>query len=224
MTVGSLLSALIASPVQLAACRIGTGLGVGAVISLSTSLAAEFSSARSRPFIVAITAQGFPAGNIIGGIAAAALLPTAGWQSVFVAGCLAGFVLLILLNLLLVESPSYLRARATPEALTRLGRVSAPLGHETPIVLPMQSSAERTSLGALFERDMAGLTVRLTLINVLSVMATAAAFFGSFLSPSTGLFYASWLTHFRLCRGLRELAWCLVSVVSRVQLGRRSSD
>lgn len=170
MALGSLISAAAPSFAVLLGSRVLTGLGLGALISLTTSLAAEFANARYRAFIVAIVAQGFPVGNIACGLISAVLLKSPGWRWVFATGGVAGILLALVLAVFLLESPAYLVAREAPDALPRLQRVMARLGHAPASgALPILDERQ-TSYRALFVPGLAAVTIGLMLINILLMM------------------------------------------------------
>src|SRR5450830_259103 len=85
----SLATAYTTTIDQLLICRLITGLGMGAIVPNATALAAEYSPAKTRVGLMMLTSTGFIAGGMVGGVYAASLVPTYGWQSVFVAGAIA---------------------------------------------------------------------------------------------------------------------------------------
>ncbi|WP_206243809.1 MFS transporter [Novosphingobium terrae] len=168
MALGSLISAAAPSFAVLLGSRVLTGLGLGALISLTTSLAAEFANARYRAFIVAIVAQGFPVGNIACGLISAALLKSLGWRWVFVTGGVAGILLAVVLAVFLLESPAYLLARRAPRS--RLNAVLARLGHAPSDDIVTVHDDGQASYRALFVPGLGAVTVGLMLINILLMM------------------------------------------------------
>lgn len=170
MTTGSLLSALAGTTWQLAASRVVTGLGIGVMVSLTTSIAAEFSSTRRRGLAVACTSVGFALGGVAGGLVAAALLKQHDWHAVFTVGMVAGGTLM-LAALRLPESPEFLIARRPANALQRLNHVLLRIGQAPLIALPEQAQVQRGSYRALFAGSMAATTIRLALVYLLVVTA-----------------------------------------------------
>ena len=96
MTVGMLVCALAPTTLVLAAGRLLTGLGVGAVVPCLSALAAEYANRRFRNLAVVIVATGFPVGGLLGGALSSALLERFDWRSVFVAGALTTGVLALI--------------------------------------------------------------------------------------------------------------------------------
>jgi MFS family permease len=170
MTTGSLMSALSGTTWQLAASRAVTGLGIGVMVSLTTSIAAEFSSKRRRGLAVASTSVGFALGGVAGGIAAAAILKRHDWHPVFAVGMVAG-ITLMLAAIWLPESPAFLIERRPAHALQRLNRVLRKIGQAPLAALPDQVRVQRGSYRALFSGGMASTTIRLAVVYLLVVTA-----------------------------------------------------
>ncbi|QKR99789.1 MFS transporter [Sphingomonas sp. CL5.1] len=166
MAIGSCGSAAAGSIGVLTAWRVVTGLGIGACISVINPLAAEFANARRRPFAVALMSLGYPAGGLVGGLVAAALMPVHGWRAVFVAGAVATIALMPVVLLFLPESPGFLAARGGTHHLARLDRLLARFGHHD---IAAQPSGRPREIGyrLVFAPDRIGTTLRLSVANLL---------------------------------------------------------
>ena len=171
MTLGSLLSALSHSVPELAACRVLTGVGIGVMVPLTTTLAAEFASAKARAFAVAATTVGFAGGSVFGGLIAAVLLKQYAWSAVFVSGAVVGVILLPVVAFGLPESPSFLITRRKSDALARLNGVLARLGRPALATLPDGRPAKRASYAALFTPAL--ITMTLTYAACMVLVSTA---------------------------------------------------
>jgi MFS family permease len=171
MVLGSLLSAFCQSVPELALCRVLTGVGIGIMVALTTTLASEFASAKGRSFAVAATTVGFAAGSTVGGLIASVLLKHATWPAVFLSGAVVGILLLPVVAFGLPESPAYLISRRTANALERLNKVLARLGRPSLAALPAAAPQKRASYAALFTSGMLGLT--LTYVAVMVLVSTA---------------------------------------------------
>ena len=167
MILGSLLSAFCVNVPQLAICRVLTGIGVGAMVPLTATIASEFASARHRAFAVALTTIGMPLGSIMGGLVASLLLARFSWQSVFLSGAVAGTLLLPIVAFILPESPAFLIARRPKDALKRVNRTLARLDRTGLSELPRSASAPRASYRSLFSPGMVGMTLGFSTITVL---------------------------------------------------------
>ncbi len=201
MTLGSVLSAAAGSVSVLAGARVLTGVGIGAMIAMMTLISAEFSNTRRRPMAVAaIATLGTPIGSIIGGLGASYILRTATWHWVFVAGAVCGVLLFILAALALPESPAFLVSGRRPDALGRLNRVMAKLGHPGRRDLPPAVLRVRGPFRPLFARDMRGVLLRL--------MATGT------LIACASYYVLSWLPQMVVDAGFTPAQGSLVSALS----------
>src|ERR1700747_3645803 len=79
-------TASAASVQQLIFLRFLTGLGIGGVMANAAALASEYSPQRQRASLLMWISCGFTGGAIAGGLIAAAVIPWAGWRSVFLIG------------------------------------------------------------------------------------------------------------------------------------------
>ncbi len=171
VTIGALACGMSESMTQLVLARAFTGIGMGSLVSSLATLNAEFSNARNRSFAVASTAIGLPLGGAIGGLVAAFVLKSADWHWVFLIGGMVGAVITALTVFLLPESPRFLIEQRPRNALQRLNRVLAQLGHEPLAELPAaQKSTEAVSYRALFAPSNAPHTIRFIVSIVLVVI------------------------------------------------------
>jgi AAHS family 4-hydroxybenzoate transporter-like MFS transporter len=93
-----------------------TGVGIGGSIPSATALMMEFAPVRVRNLAVSITVVGVPIGGVLGAEVAARLLPTFGWEAVFVAGAILPAALAAAIWLLMPESPKFLARRPARSA------------------------------------------------------------------------------------------------------------
>lgn len=209
MTVGSLMSAISGATWELGVSRFVTGLGIGVMVSLTTSIAAEFTSKRRRALAIAFTSTGFAVGGVMGGLVAAAILKKHEWHWVFIGGVVAGVALLILTAFRLPESPAFLIERRPANALARLNRVLLQIGQQPLAALPEQAAVRRASYRALFAKGMAATTIRFAVVYLL--VTTAAYYVISWLPqlvadagfpPSTGSLVAATSSAVGIAAGL----------------------
>ncbi len=171
MTLGSLASAVSGTVWELGISRGATGLGIGVMMSLTTAMAAEFASGRSRSFAIAATTVGVSVGGMIGGVAAAGLVESYGWRWVFGLAATLGTALFLLALVALPESPAYLTARWPKNAFERLNGVLARLGQPPISEAPLRREVERSSYRALFAPGVASTTIRFAVVYMLTVTA-----------------------------------------------------
>jgi MFS transporter, AAHS family, 4-hydroxybenzoate transporter len=102
----TLMTALVGDLHGMMAIRFLTGLGLGAAMPNAIALVSEYSPRRHRAIIVMIMFCGFSLGAAIGGVVAGMLIPTFGWQSVFIFG---GVLPLLFAPLVAAALPESLR-------------------------------------------------------------------------------------------------------------------
>lgn len=203
MTLGTALSAAAGSVPALAGARALTGVGIGAMIAMMTLISAEFSNIRRRPLAVAAVATlGTPIGSIIGGIAASHILKTSTWHWVFITGAICGLLLFVLVAVALPESPAYLTSGRRSDALARLNRVMARLGHPGVAELPPIVSRARGPFRPLFARGMRSVLLRL--------MATGT------LVACASYYILSWMPQMVVDAGFTSAQGSMVSALSGV--------
>lgn len=89
--------------------RLATGLSLGACLPNVTALVAEIAPAGRTARTLTLVSMGIAIGGITAGLLAPPLIAMGGWQSMFVAGGIATFMLLVALMWLLPESPNLKR-------------------------------------------------------------------------------------------------------------------
>lgn len=172
MAAGMFATTLVGSVQQLAATRLFTGLGIGGMLATTNALVAEYANNKWRAAAVAIMAAGFPAGAIAGGAVASSLLATGDWRDVFMLGAGMTALFLPLVPLLLPEPVSALLQNRRGDTLGQVNRSLAKLGHPAINALPpLDPQPRKASMGELFARGMAPVTILLTAAYFLHIMA-----------------------------------------------------
>ncbi len=201
LTLGAALSAASGSVPALAASRVLTGTGIGVMVAMTTLISAEFANARRRPIAVAAVATlGFPIGGIMGGLASAALLRHATWHWVFLTGSIFGVIMFLLVAFTLPDSPAFLIARRSPNALAAANRVLARLGQPGMTELPVVEAGPRARYGLLFGSELLPIVLRL--------MATAI------LIATSSYYIINWLPQMVVDAGFTPAQGSLVSALS----------
>jgi AAHS family 4-hydroxybenzoate transporter-like MFS transporter len=111
MAAGSLASAFATGPMELAALRFVTGIGLGGALPNATALMFEFAPKAWRHVATSVALVGVPLGGMLGAALARSMIPELGWQALFVAGGLLPALLAAVMWRALPESPRYLSAR-----------------------------------------------------------------------------------------------------------------
>jgi len=162
----TVLTTLAQSLAVVTVCRAAAGVGLGMVIPSVAALIAELTPLRRRGFAVALATSCLPIGAMLGGVAAAALLPSMGWRSLFVLGGVAPLALGVVLWFALPESPRFQAARGTERDRARAVATLRRMGHRVgPATVFVRQADEvgRASVkvlwGAEYRRDSVGLWV-----------------------------------------------------------------
>lgn len=170
MTLGMLLASTAANVVVLSVYRVLTGLGIGGMLAATNAAVAEAANARWRSFCVVLMATGYPIGAVAGGSIASQLLGHYDWRSVFIfGGCVTAlFIPLVLWRA--PESVAFETYRRGPDALSRVNRTLARMGHPGVPQLPELAEAKKSSMLELFSPGMARLTILLTVAYLAHIM------------------------------------------------------
>jgi MFS transporter, AAHS family, 4-hydroxybenzoate transporter len=166
----SLLSAFAGSLGMLALLRFFTGVGIGGGFSGAASLTGDYTPERRRALMIMASFTGAPLGGFLGGqIVAFWLLPSFGWQSIFIAGGIFPLALVLVILFWLPESPRFLLARGNLSARDRalLQRLEIAEGHgqDHPIDI-----AQGNPIAMLFSKGYALQTVLLWIVYFCSLM------------------------------------------------------
>jgi len=95
---------------ELLASRFLAGIGLGGAMPSFISLASEYVPKTRRAAVVSLLWAGFPLGGVLGGILGSRIIPSYGWQSIFLVGGVLPILLSMILALALPESVSFLVA------------------------------------------------------------------------------------------------------------------
>lgn len=166
-------SAWATNPTELGALRFLTGLGLGGCMPNAISLTSEYSPAKNRAFLVMVMFNGFTLGSLAGGLIAAQLVPTHGWQAVFVVGGILPLLLVPLFWWGVPESMRFLVASKAPnERIAKIMRrvdPSIPADSDTTYVVAEQH-AKQMSVGQLFTDGRARRTILLWVVFFMSLL------------------------------------------------------
>lgn len=89
-------------------CRAITGLGIGGILPNLATVAAEFSTDKTRDFNVGIVQGGWPLGAILTGFVSAWIVPLYGWRFAYLTAGLFSLGMLVAVYVVLPESPDFL--------------------------------------------------------------------------------------------------------------------
>jgi benzoate transport len=153
---GMLLSALVENVTQLAVLRFVTGTGIGGILATIAILASEFAPRKFVAAAVMTVMAGYPAGAMLAGLVANKLLPTFGWQSLFIATGCCSAVLIPIIYFFAPESTGFLLNRQKQGDLERANRVLAAQGLAPLTAYPGKDrrAAKALPFLDLFRRDL----------------------------------------------------------------------
>ncbi|HTR87057.1 MAG TPA: MFS transporter [Reyranella sp.] len=103
----SLLTVWAHSIGLLVAMRFFTGIGIGGAMPTTVALTSDYTSDRWRTSAVMFMFTGNTIGGFFAGQIAAQILPSWGWQGIFLVGGVVPLVLLVVLGVVLPESPQF---------------------------------------------------------------------------------------------------------------------
>jgi len=171
MAIGMFGASTADDVVTLSLWRVATGLGIGGMLAATNAAVAEVANAARRNLAVVLMAGGYPVGSIIGGTVASGLLAHHGWQSIFVFGGIVTLSFIPIVWLFSPESIAFVMERRPADALARVNRTLARMGHAPleALVAPAEKAA-RTRPTALFSPAFAALTILLTAAYLAHIM------------------------------------------------------
>jgi benzoate transport len=203
MTVGMFMVTGVRQITGLEVWRFTTGLGIGGLLATANAVAAEFSNLRRRNLSVALMAVGYPIGAVVGGSIVKVLLHDHDWRAVFYLGGSITAVFIPVLLLVVPESVHWLARKQPPQALQRINKVLARMGHAAIDSLPPVTAQVRDRAVA----DIFSPALRLT-----TVLCASACFF----HMMTFYFLLKWIPkivadmHFPAAAAAGVLVWANV--------------
>lgn len=182
------------SVTELVGLRLLAGLGLGTLLSPLASITGEFSPQKYRNVIVATLVSGTAAGQVVGGLIAAALITEFGWRSIFIGAGVLTVMLGLVFYAVVPESIAFLvsRRQKYPNPLQRVNAILGYIGHRQLASLP-QMAASST--------EAAAVTSLLTPARRATTLLAWSAFF---LPYMTIYFMYSWLPTMLVDAGLPQ--------------------
>jgi benzoate transport len=131
MSASMLVAPFSSSIVMLAAWRLVTGLGIGAMVGTITAMAYEYANARWRNLAIGLMGVGYPIGGVAVAALSALLLPGHGWQAVLWVGAGATALMIPVVLLVMPESIDFIVSKRGEQGLSAANAVLKRLGHAT---------------------------------------------------------------------------------------------
>ena len=126
---------------SLIALRFISGVGIGVIFASGAAIASEFVPEKYRNLAVTIAIMGYPFGAMIVGPVANLVIPSQGWEMLFVYGGVATLAMGIIIFFILPESPEFLAEKKdSGRALKELNQVLLLLKRTPFVEMPKQDS------------------------------------------------------------------------------------
>ena len=118
-----LLTAYSENILQLILMRLISGLGIGCMLATTAALTSENVLNNSKDFWVSLVISGYPVGAVASGYVAAAIIPSYGWESMFVLAGLTTLLTIPLIFFFLSESPQFYLKKQPKDALAKANKI-----------------------------------------------------------------------------------------------------
>lgn len=166
---GTIATSMANTYESLLAIRFLAGIGLGGAAPCFLTLASEYAPRQRRATVTSILWAAFPLGGMAGGFLNSYLIGHYGWHSIFLFGGALPIVLILVLAVLLPESPAFLVAAQRQEKLAGVAArlLDAPVAAGTRFVMS-EEKVESASFRQLFVEGRARTTL---LLSVAFVMA-----------------------------------------------------
>lgn len=169
-----LSTTLVQTIPQFLAIRFLTGFGIGGVMGNAIALVSEYSPQKRRASLMTWVSCGFTAGAIASGVLSAALVPTAGWKSIFFVGGVMPLIVAVAMLKILPESLQLLVIRRSdPHRIAQwLGRIApdVQVNASTSFTVHGRQASEKASVGELFKSGRGTMTLLLWGINFANLL------------------------------------------------------
>ena len=175
------LTAFAQGVVYLIIFRILSGLGIGAMLASTATLASEYAPPKRKSLWVSLVMGGYPIGAVLSGLAVAYLLPKYGWKLVFEFAGIATIITIPLIIFYLGESLDFLLKTQPKNALEQLNKLLIKM-HLPPLSeLPVLSiiDKQKNTVTSLMVPNLKWGTIKLWI--------------GIFMSFATLYFLTSWI-------------------------------
>ena len=150
------------TPIELGACRLVTGLALGALVPSGVNLISEFAPQGRRSTMITVMSSFYSVGAVLSALLAIAVIPQWGWQAVFYFAVLPVLAVPLMLRYL-PESAAFLELKGRRAELDQLlVKVDPDFRPGTELSLPSNNKqAQAARLPQLFSKGQALATVLL---------------------------------------------------------------
>ena len=136
MGLSVLLTAFSENIFQLVFMRVISGLGIGCMLATTATLTSENVLNNSKDFWVSLVLSGYPVGAVFSGYIAAAVIPSYGWESMFILAGLVTLLAIPLASFFLTESPQFYLKKQPLGALEKVNKIFIKMNFKTLDRLP----------------------------------------------------------------------------------------
>jgi benzoate transport len=184
------LTAFAQGVVHLIIFRILSGLGIGAMLASTATLASEYAPPKFKSLWVSLVMGGYPIGAVLSGLAVAALLPKYGWKMVFEFAGIATMITIPLIIFYMGESLDFLLKTQPAKALARLNKLLVKMYLPVLSELPVLSivDKQKNTVASLMVPNLKWGTIKLWI--------------GIFMSFATLYFLTSWIPKLAAITGM----------------------
>ena len=137
MGVSVLLTAYSESVNQLITLRFLSGIGIGSMLASTAALTSEYTPNKSKDFWVSFVLSGYPVGAVISGYIAVSIIPSTGWQMMFVIAGAASIITIPLIYLFLSESIEFYLKKQPVGALENVNKIFLKMNFNSMNKLPL---------------------------------------------------------------------------------------
>ncbi|MGY8919687.1 MAG: MFS transporter [Flavobacteriales bacterium] len=137
MGVSVLLTAYSESVNQLITLRFLSGIGIGSMLASTAALTSEYTPNKSKDFWVSFVLSGYPVGAVISGYIAVSIIPSTGWQMMFVIAGAASIITIPLIYLFLSESIEFYLKKQPVGALEKVNKIFLKMNFNSMNKLPL---------------------------------------------------------------------------------------
>jgi len=123
MGVSMFLTGYSESVNQLIALRFLSGIGIGSMLASTAALTSEYTSNKSKDFWVSFVISGYPVGAVISGYISVLVIPSSGWQMMFIIAGIASLLTIPLIYYFLSESIEFYIRKQPKKALEDVNKI-----------------------------------------------------------------------------------------------------
>ncbi|MGR3809421.1 MFS transporter [Jiulongibacter sp. NS-SX5] len=142
MSIGIYLTAWAGDVTQLVIYRFISGIGIGCMLASTAALTAEFTPLKSRNFWVSFVVAGYPVGAVLSGLAAAKVIPSEGWEKMYIYAGIASVIAIPLILFFLSESIDFYLKMQPGGALQKINKIIDRLGGDHLTSLPVKEESQ----------------------------------------------------------------------------------